>query len=387
MSSESASETTTKLPRSVWCDVVAKCIVKEIAIPFDSTATCVLLEKNLSDIVEELKKEVLLLSVQCASKLIKGIEVSATSSARSILNQLGTWIGSITLARNRVLRANMLNLKDTLVEGYQQGRLHAILPFVCQVLLVVKGSIFAPPNPWTVGILYILFEFSKREGLAAGLRYEIELLTQRLEVPTMEVPQPKSEALQGLLGRHVMRAPDYHSGVARRPRLSVGLSHMGVNDDWCLPVPSPMIRVYSSEGYESAGAESVTSTDAAVTHAAEQAVADVVSAANKLDDQAPLQKKRKSKGYAKEDLRSWAISGYELFKRLGDEYIVSMRSDGSLNVQRKDDLNQWTPPEEGTLDMLIARFPLTASVAGERRESEKDRSETTPETKSLSGDI
>lgn len=63
----------------------------------------------------------------------KGI---ANFSDRSLLKNLGHWLGMLTLGRNKPIFHNDLDLKSLLVEAYSKGQqeLLYVVPFVAKVL-------------------------------------------------------------------------------------------------------------------------------------------------------------------------------------------------------------------------------------------------------------
>lgn len=63
----------------------------------------------------------------------KGIE---NFSDRSLLKNLGHWLGMLTLGKNRPILQKDLNLKALLVEAYNKGQqeLLYVVPFIAKVL-------------------------------------------------------------------------------------------------------------------------------------------------------------------------------------------------------------------------------------------------------------
>jgi CCR4-NOT transcription complex subunit 1 len=52
------------------------------------------------------------------------------------LKNLASWLGRITLARNKPILHRDLNMKELLLEGYETGRLIACIAFVAKVQLL-----------------------------------------------------------------------------------------------------------------------------------------------------------------------------------------------------------------------------------------------------------
>lgn len=116
------------------------------------------------------------------------------STERSWLKNLGTWLGSLTLARNRPVMHVDLAVKELILKAYEQGTLHAVLPFVSKILQgAVDSKVFRVPNPWFVAILRLLKEIHAHPRSQQNIRFEIEILFQKIDedLPSM----PPSELL------------------------------------------------------------------------------------------------------------------------------------------------------------------------------------------------
>lgn len=130
-------------------------------------------------------------------------------SDRSLLKNLGHWLGLMTLSRNKpilqlvsawrlpqclhsgVSHTNVpcllqdLDLKNLLYEAYQKGsdELLYVVPFVAKVLeSSEKSKVFSPPNPWIMGILNVLAELHQQQDLKLNLKFEIEVLCKNLRI-------------------------------------------------------------------------------------------------------------------------------------------------------------------------------------------------------------
>lgn len=138
----------------------------------------------------------------------KGI---ANFSDRSLLKNLGHWLGMLTLGRNKpILQVLLLSqiscillwvlygfyhilitlqididLKSLLVEAYHKGQqeLLYVVPFVAKVLeSCAKSRVFRPPNPWTMAIMNVLAELHQEPDLKLNLKFEIEVLCKNLSI-------------------------------------------------------------------------------------------------------------------------------------------------------------------------------------------------------------
>lgn len=136
-------------------------------------------------------------------QILLNSEKSITSSSeRNLLKNLGSWLGGITLARNKPIRHKNIAFKvrtpiccldshtelkfllqDLLLEGYDTDRLIVVIPFVCKVLEQCNKSIvFKPPNPWLMAILKLLVELYHFTDMKLKLKLEIEVLFKSLSV-------------------------------------------------------------------------------------------------------------------------------------------------------------------------------------------------------------
>ena len=81
-------------------------------------------------------------------KLLRSPKITTSTSERSPLKNLGSWLGQITIAWNRPILQLMLDCKELLFQGYENGHLITVTPFVAKILEGSKNSsIFCPPNP------------------------------------------------------------------------------------------------------------------------------------------------------------------------------------------------------------------------------------------------
>lgn len=117
----------------------------------------------------------------------KGI---ANFSDRSLLKNLGHWLGMMTLARNKPILQIDIDLKSLLVEAYHKGQqeLLYVVPFVAKVLeSCAKSRVFKPPNPWTMTIMNVLAELHQEPDLKLNLKFEIEVLCKTLNLDINEL--------------------------------------------------------------------------------------------------------------------------------------------------------------------------------------------------------
>ncbi len=104
---------------------------------------------------------------------------------RALLKNLGSWLGLITLAKNKPILHKDIDLKSLIVEAFQKGQaeLLFVVPFVAKVLEPAsKSKIFQPPNPWLWSMLSVLVELHNEPDLKLNHKFEIEVLCKNLNL-------------------------------------------------------------------------------------------------------------------------------------------------------------------------------------------------------------
>lgn len=117
--------------------------------------------------------------------LLRNYRDSDNINDRTVLKNLGHWLGLITLQENRPILSSRLDLHGLLVEAYIKGLMHLyfVVPFVAKVLNgVSKSKVFRPPNPWTVSLIAILVELHSIEDVKLNLKFEVEVLCKYLDI-------------------------------------------------------------------------------------------------------------------------------------------------------------------------------------------------------------
>jgi len=118
-----------------------------------------------------------------SAAMLNSEKTMQATSERAILKNLGSWLGTITLARDKPIRHKNLSFKDLLVEGFESGRLIVAIPFVCKTLEpCAKSKVFKPPNPWLMAVVSLLAELYHFADLKLNLKFEIEVLCKGLDI-------------------------------------------------------------------------------------------------------------------------------------------------------------------------------------------------------------
>jgi len=119
--------------------------------------------------------------------LLKSKQIATTqaSSERTLLKNLGGWLGLQTIANNRPILHRDLGFKELLLYAYEgrTQRLMYVMPFVARVLEACQHSrVFKPPNPWTMAMLAVLKELHQLPKLKLNLKFEVEVLCKNLGI-------------------------------------------------------------------------------------------------------------------------------------------------------------------------------------------------------------
>lgn len=121
-------------------------------------------------------------------QLLNSPDTVNSSEKRNQLKNLGQWLGSLLLGRNKPILHKNIAFKKLLVEGYDLDRLPVVLPFVCKILERSSlSTVFLPPNPWLMGIIQVLAELYKFADLKLNLKFEIEVLCNQLKLDIEEI--------------------------------------------------------------------------------------------------------------------------------------------------------------------------------------------------------
>mmetsp|Transcript_23699 Transcript_23699/g.28937 ORF Transcript_23699/g.28937 Transcript_23699/m.28937 type:complete len:1516 (+) Transcript_23699:70-4617(+) len=121
--------------------------------------------------------------------LLLSENITTSTHERSLLKNLGSWLGQTTLARNRPILQIMLDCKELLFQGYENGMLIAVTPFVAKILEGAKNSVvFRPPNPWLMGLLSVFRSLYNVDDLKMNIKFEVEVLCKNLGLTLDDIP-------------------------------------------------------------------------------------------------------------------------------------------------------------------------------------------------------
>ncbi|KAM5554755.1 hypothetical protein ABKV19_022924 [Rosa sericea] len=135
-----------------------------------------------------LNKEIVQATYENCKVLLGSELIKSSSEERSLLKNLGSWLGKLTIGRNQVLRAREIDPKSLIIEAYEKGLMIAVIPFTSKILEPCQNSLaYQPPNPWTMGILGLLAEIYSMPNLKMNLKFDIEVLFKNLGVDLKEI--------------------------------------------------------------------------------------------------------------------------------------------------------------------------------------------------------
>ncbi|KAA8539793.1 hypothetical protein F0562_026485 [Nyssa sinensis] len=135
-----------------------------------------------------LNKEIVKAAYENCKVLLRSELIKSSSEERSLLKNLGSWLGKFTIGRNQVLRAREIDPKSLIIEAYEKGLMIAVIPFTSKILEPCQSSLaYRPPNPWTMAILGLLAEIYALPNLKMNLKFDIEVLFKNLGVDMKEV--------------------------------------------------------------------------------------------------------------------------------------------------------------------------------------------------------
>ncbi|XP_034255857.1 CCR4-NOT transcription complex subunit 1 isoform X2 [Thrips palmi] len=199
----------------------------------------------------------------------KGI---ANFSDRSLLKNLGHWLGMLTLGRSKPILHNDIDIKSLLAEAYNKGQqeLLYVVPFVAKVLeACAKSKAFKPPCPWTMAIMNVLAELHQEPELKLNLKFEIEVLCKNLSIDVTD-----------LKPSHYLKDPANIETMEYQLSQPKKKDHPGAASVPSTPqTPAPASLTPMSNASSAAAASAAAASHAAANHAAAAVAAAAAAAA------------------------------------------------------------------------------------------------------------
>ncbi|KAF2432802.1 Not1-domain-containing protein [Tothia fuscella] len=146
-------------------------------------------------------EEVIRATIAVVVRLLNADSTATTQQDRVNIKNLGTWLGHLTLARDKPIKHRNISFVDLLIEGNKTNRIVTVISFTCQVLKAGApcSKTFMPPNPWTLEITSVLLEFYNEIEIKLQTRFEIELLCKALDIADMKSIEPSNVVRQSLI--------------------------------------------------------------------------------------------------------------------------------------------------------------------------------------------
>ena len=108
---------------------------------------------------------------------------------RKVLNSLGLWLGTLTLARNKPILLRFIDLKEEIIKSYEKENIGTVIPFICNILKSSSTSeVFSNSNPWIVSLASLLLELKQKEGVKLRISHEIENLFKSIKMTPESIP-------------------------------------------------------------------------------------------------------------------------------------------------------------------------------------------------------
>jgi len=125
-------------------------------------------------------------------KLLLSETIAKDAKEKKVMINLGSWLGIMTIAKNKPILARDLDLKEIIFDAYENGKLTAIIPFICKILEhSAKTKVFHSKNPWIQAILAVLAELYYKEHLKQTLKFEIENIFKKLDIDLANFQQSR----------------------------------------------------------------------------------------------------------------------------------------------------------------------------------------------------
>ena len=164
----------------------------------------------LRTVVDVVCEGIMFMSVVC----VEGQNLKENSNMRNMLKALGEFLGRLTLARSVPILRRDLDLRKLLMDGYQYGRLVAVMPVVTNIMQQAYDSpVFRSlSNPWVKLVFGLLYEIYQLPNLKMMLAFSFETLCKTYDIKTDAV---HPTALLSALTRLVEGAADFKAAAPR----------------------------------------------------------------------------------------------------------------------------------------------------------------------------
>ena len=122
-----------------------------------------------------LNKYVLKYTIKYIQILLKIKSLYIEEKAFNFLKNLGTWLGYITIYKNKPILAKDIDFRELITNSFKNGQLITTIPFICKVFAFIsKSKIFNSNNPWINSILCLLKEIYFMHALNQAIKKKIQ---------------------------------------------------------------------------------------------------------------------------------------------------------------------------------------------------------------------
>ena len=138
--------------------------------------------------IEELFTKVIDYTYNNILTMLLSETILTSQKDRTNLKNLASWLGKLTLGRNKPVLAKKIDIKALILDAYERNRFVAVIPFVAKLLEATTTSrVFKLPNPWLSQILGLLVETYQVAKLKLNLNFEIEVLFDNLLIKISDI--------------------------------------------------------------------------------------------------------------------------------------------------------------------------------------------------------
>ncbi len=153
---------------------------------------------------------------------------------KNSFKNLGSWLGLLTIGRNKPIVIKDFDVKTIIVEGYESQKLDYILPLVCKILAHGShpNSVFKPKNAWMNAILSLLSEVGQLPEIRIKitLKCEIQLLLNHFGLKEEDIIP--SKILSGKKSQRKKEAPKVSENqeLNGQNKILANESHLTINE-------------------------------------------------------------------------------------------------------------------------------------------------------------
>ena len=191
--------------------------------------------------------------------------IANPENVRNVLKNLGSWLGNITLGKNKPILHKQLDFKKLLIDAYESGNLITIVAFVAKVLAACAHSkLIKPQNAWIMQQLRFLKEIYEIPNIKLAIKFELEILCGILQLelstltptnylrnqrclvqPNPDLNLPDKQHLQNSQGQPP-QTPVGPPGMLPPGQMGAGLGGLSSMNN--LQQPNPLLGVRQSNG-------------------------------------------------------------------------------------------------------------------------------------------